>query len=261
MSSGFVSLVGAGPGASDLLTLKAARRLAEADLVLYDGLVDPEVLELAPKAHRFYVGKRAGHKAIEQETINHLLVLAAQRGQRVVRLKCGDPFVLGRGGEEALALVEAGIPFEVVPGVSSAVAGPALSGIPVTHRGIASGFLVLSGHAEGAYRPVLETLAPNSVTVVVLMGLATRARLSEVMLASGWKTSTPAAIAYAATTARAQTWLGRLDQLGGTEIPDELLDAPAALCIGEVVSLAEKLAPVSVVGNAAAQTAAVSSSQ
>jgi uroporphyrin-III C-methyltransferase/precorrin-2 dehydrogenase/sirohydrochlorin ferrochelatase len=143
--------------------------------------------------------------------------------------------------------------------VSSAVAGPALSGIPVTHRGIASGFLVLSGHAEGAYRPVLESLAPNSVTVVVLMGLATRARLSEVMLASGWKTSTPAAIAYAATTSRARTWLGRLDQLGGAEIPDELLDAPAALCIGEVVSLAEKLAPVSVVGNTAAQDAAVSS--
>jgi siroheme synthase len=121
----------------------------------------------------------------------------------------------------------------------------------VTHRGIASGFLVLSGHAEGAYRPILESLAPNSVTVVVLMGLAARARLSEVMLASGWKASTPAAIAYAATTARAQTWLGGLDQLGRTQVPDELLDAPAAICIGEVVSLAEKLAPVSVVRNAA----------
>jgi uroporphyrin-III C-methyltransferase/precorrin-2 dehydrogenase/sirohydrochlorin ferrochelatase len=243
--SGFVSLVGAGPGAADLLTLKAARRLGEADLVLYDGLVDPEVLRLAPKAHRFYVGKRVGRKVIRQETIDHLMIQAAQRGQRVVRLKCGDPFVLGRGGEEALALVEAGIPFEVVPGVSSAVAAPALSGIPLTHRGIASGFLVLSGHAESAYRPILESLAPNSLTVVVLMGLAARARLAAAMLASGWNANTPAAIAFAASTARAHTWLGPLAELGATQIPDRLFDAPAAICIGEVVSLAERLAQAS----------------
>jgi uroporphyrin-III C-methyltransferase/precorrin-2 dehydrogenase/sirohydrochlorin ferrochelatase len=113
--SALVSLVGAGPGDADLLTLKAVKRLGEADLVLYDGLVDPEVLKHAGTARRFYVGKRAGRKAIEQETINHLMIRAARRGERVVRLKCGDPFVLGRGGEEALALAEAGIPFEVVP--------------------------------------------------------------------------------------------------------------------------------------------------
>ena len=243
--SGFVSLVGAGPGSAELLTLKAARRLGEAELVLYDGLVDPEVLKLAPKAHRFYVGKRVGRKAIQQQTIHHLMISAARRGQRVVRLKCGDPFVLGRGGEEALALVEAGIPFEVVPGISAAVAGPALSGIPVTHRGIASGFLVLSGHAESAYRPILESLAPNSVTVVVLMGLATRARLAEVMLASGWRPNTPVAISFAAATARAYTWLGALDELAASEIPDGLVDAPAALCIGEVVSLSQQISQLS----------------
>jgi uroporphyrin-III C-methyltransferase/precorrin-2 dehydrogenase/sirohydrochlorin ferrochelatase len=239
--SGFVSLVGAGPGAADLLTLKAARRLSEADLVLYDGLVDPEVLKLAPKAHRFYVGKRVGRKAIQQETIHTLMIRAAQRGQRVVRLKCGDPFVLGRGGEEALALAQAGVAFEVVPGVSSAVAAPALSGIPVTHRGIASGYLVVSGHAESVYRPILESLAPNSVTIVVLMGIATRARLADVMLESGWKVNTPAAITFAASTPRARSWFGVLGALGEAEIPEELSDAPGTICIGEVVSLAERV--------------------
>lgn len=239
--SALVSLVGAGPGDAELLTLKAARRLGEADLVLYDGLVDPEALTFAAKARRFYVGKRAGHHGIEQETINHLMIRAARRGERVVRLKCGDPFVLGRGGEEALALAKAGIPFEVVPGVSSAIAGPALAGIPVTHRGIASGFLVLSGHAESAYLPILQSLAPNSVTVVVLMGWASRANLAQAMLQRGWTASTPAAIAFAAGTARSYTWLGALEELGGAEVPEEVLGEPATLCIGEVVSLSQQL--------------------
>lgn len=240
--SALVSLVGAGPGEADLLTLKAAKRLGEADLVLYDGLVDPDVLKLAGKARRFYVGKRAGRKGIEQETINHLMIRAAQRGERVVRLKCGDPFVLGRGGEEALALAEAGIPFEVVPGISAAVAAPAFADIPVTHRGIASGFLVVSGHSESVYRPIIDSLAPGSVTVVVLMGLATRAQFAQAMLERGWKASTPAAIAFAASTARSQTWLGSLGELGRAPIPDELTGAPATLCIGEVVSLSARLA-------------------
>src|SRR6202022_775570 len=121
--TGLVSLVGAGPGAAELLTLKAVRRLRQADLVLYDGLVAREVLRYAKRAHRFFVGKRVGRKAIEQETIHQLMIRAARRGQRVVRLKCGDPFVLGRGGEEALALIRAGVAFEVVPGGSSAIAG------------------------------------------------------------------------------------------------------------------------------------------
>ena len=158
---GFVSLVGAGPGDPDLLTLRAARALAAADLVLYDALVARETLDLAPRAQRFSVGKRAGRASMDQETINRLLVRAARRGKRVVRLKGGDPFVFGRGGEEALALVAAGVPCEVVPGVSSAVAAPALAGIPVTHRGLASAFVVVSGHAESAWRPVLDGLAPG----------------------------------------------------------------------------------------------------
>ena len=128
MGRGFVSLVGAGPGDPELLTLRAVARLREADLVLYDALAGREAQSLAPRARWFYVGKRARRRSIAQETIERLMIRAAQRGERVVRLKCGDPFVLGRGGEEALALARAGVPYEVVPGVTSAVAGPALAG-------------------------------------------------------------------------------------------------------------------------------------
>ena len=130
--SGFVSLVGAGPGDPDLLTVKAARTLAAADIVFYDALVSPETLALAPRAQRFSVGKRAGRPSMRQETINTLLVRAARRGKRVVRLKGGDPFVFGRGGEEALALLAAGVAFEVVPGVSSALAASGMT----MHRNI-----------------------------------------------------------------------------------------------------------------------------
>jgi len=239
--TGWVSLVGAGPGSADLLTLRAVRRLQEADLVLYDGLVAEDVLELAPRAHRFFVGKRARRKAIEQEAIDRLMIRAARRGQRVVRLKCGDPFVLGRGGEEALALAGAGVPFEVVPGISSAVSAPALAGIPVTHRGLSSGFLVISGHAEAAYRPVLDSLAPNAVTLVVLMGLSTRAKLAALLIDRGWRRDTPAAIALDASLPTATTWIGTLEEIGAAAIPQECADAPGALCIGEVVSLAERI--------------------
>src|SRR5206468_5830451 len=123
----------------ELLTVRALKRLRTADLVLNDALVQTDLLEIAPKSQRFYVGKRAGRHSIDQDTIHKLMIRAARRGERVVRLKCGDPFVLGRGGEEALALREAGVPFEIVPGLTSAVAAPALAGIPVTHRGLASG--------------------------------------------------------------------------------------------------------------------------
>ena len=186
---GSVALVGAGPGDPDLLTRRAAARLAAADVVFYDALVDPDVLDLAGKAQRIYVGKRAGRPAIRQTLINQLLVRAARRGQRVVRLKGGDPFVFGRGGEEALALVAAGIPFEVVPGISSALAAPALAGIPVTHRGSAASFVVVSGHAPAAFEPVLGSLAPHSTTVVVLMGLASAGEISALLIGRGWSGS------------------------------------------------------------------------
>jgi uroporphyrin-III C-methyltransferase/precorrin-2 dehydrogenase/sirohydrochlorin ferrochelatase len=273
--SGLVSLVGAGPGDPDLLTRRAAQRLAEADLVLYDALVDPAVLELAGHAQRFYVGKRVGRHHVTQEQIHRILIRAAQRGQRVVRLKGGDPFVFGRGGEEALALAEAGIAFEVVPGISSSVAAPALAGIPVTHRGMSTGFVVVSGHADEAWQPALDSLAPGAVTVVVLMGLAHRGAIAARLLERGWSAQTPAAIVWAASRAEGSTWRGNLAELalspvaqvgvfrsGGsplspsadslrarrsTEVEAEartpIEEAPGTIVVGSVVSLAEALAP------------------
>jgi uroporphyrin-III C-methyltransferase/precorrin-2 dehydrogenase/sirohydrochlorin ferrochelatase len=249
--SGFVWLVGAGPGDPELLTRRAARVLGEADLVLYDALVDPSALDLAPQARRFPVGKRAGRPSIRQETINRLMVQGARRGQRVVRLKCGDPFVLGRGGEEALALTAAGVPFEVVPGVSSAVAAPALAGIPLTHRGLAAGFVVVSGHAEAAYGPVLDSLAPHSLTVVVLMGLASRAAIASRLLARGWSPSTPAAVVLGAATEAARTWTGPLSALGSAAPADAAPEAPGTIVVGAVVSLAAVLGRAAQSGEAA----------
>src|SRR5207245_5443307 len=183
---GLVSLVGAGPGDPDLLTLRAVDRLRAADLILYDALVDRAALRHAPHARWAYVGKRAGRHSISQETIERIMIRRALAGERVVRLKSGDPFVFGRGGEEALALAAAGVPCEVVPGVSAAVAGPALSGIPVTHRGTVSAFLVVSGHAEAAFAPALGSLAPGAATVVVLMGISTRAGIAALLISRGW---------------------------------------------------------------------------
>ena len=249
--SALVSLVGAGPGDPELLTLKALRRLQEADLVLYDALVSSPVVALAEGARRFCVGKRAGGRGVAQETINRLLVRAARRGQRVVRLKCGDPFLLGRGGEEALALAAAGVPFEVVPGVSSALAAPALAGVPVTHRGLSSGVLVVSGHAEPAWRPALDGLPPGSVTVVVLMGLATRAAVAARLLHRGWPADTPAAVLWAASTPEAAAWTGTLSALGAADVPRVAADAPATLVVGKVVALARVLG----LGGSAAEAA------
>lgn len=237
--SGFVSLVGAGPGDPELLTLRALRRLREADLVLNDALVQTELLELAPKAQRFFVGKRAGRPSIDQDGIHRLMIRAAERGQQVVRLKCGDPFVFGRGGEEALALQAAGIAYEVVPGVSSAIAAPALAGIPVTHRGIASGFAVVSGHAESVFAPILDGIAPGAMTIVVLMGVATRGAIAARLIARGWSIHTPAALVYGASHPGSLTWIGDLGTLGEASFGSEL---PAVLVIGEVVALSEQIA-------------------
>jgi uroporphyrin-III C-methyltransferase/precorrin-2 dehydrogenase/sirohydrochlorin ferrochelatase len=196
------------------------------------------VLALAPHAQCFSVGKRAGKKAMRQETIHLLMIRAAARGKRVVRLKGGDPFVFGRGGEEALALAAAGVPFEVVPGVSSAVAAPALAGIPVTHRGLASGFVVVSGHAESAFRPVLESLAPCAATVVVLMGLGHRVAVASALLERGWPAATPAAIVFDASGPAQDVWRGTLAGLGTAVAPEDTEGAPGTLVVGEVAALA-----------------------
>lgn len=236
--SGFVSLVGAGPGDPELLTLRALDRLKRADLVLDDALVDDQLISFAPQARRFFVGKRAGRHSIEQADINRLLIKAAKAGKRVVRLKCGDPFVLGRGGEEALALEAAGIAYEVVPGVSSAIAAPALAGIPVTHRGIASAFAVISGHAESAFGPTLDGIAPDTLSLVVLMGIKTRSAIAARLIARGWSPETPAAIVFGASHDGSVRWLGTLRELPEVAVSTEL---PGVLVIGRVVALADQL--------------------
>jgi uroporphyrin-III C-methyltransferase/precorrin-2 dehydrogenase/sirohydrochlorin ferrochelatase len=235
--TGRVSLVGAGPGDPELLTLKAVKRLEEADLVLYDALVDPETLRFAPHARRFFVGKRAGRPAIRQDAINRLMIREAQRGHRIVRLKCGDPFVFGRGGEEALALAAAGIPCEVVPGISSAIAVPLLAGIPVTHRGLASAFIVVSGHAESAYGPALRSLSPGSATVVVLMGLANRAPIANTLLEAGWPGQTSAAVLVGVSQHGEDGWHGSLDGLHAAVLEDEG-NLPGIIVVGAVTALA-----------------------
>jgi uroporphyrin-III C-methyltransferase/precorrin-2 dehydrogenase/sirohydrochlorin ferrochelatase len=239
---GRVSLVGAGPGSADLITVRGARRLGEADLVLYDALASEEMRVYAPQARWFFVGKRACRQSIEQEVLNRLLVKYARRGLQVVRLKCGDPFVFGRGGEEALALARAGIPFEIIPGLSTAVAAPALAGIPVTHRGLASSFAVITGHHEATYAPLLDGLPPESLTLVVLMGLGQRAPIAERLMARGWSRETPAAVVVGAATPQSWRWTGTLGALGGAEIPPPSLGAPGLLVIGAVVGLAAELA-------------------
>jgi uroporphyrin-III C-methyltransferase/precorrin-2 dehydrogenase/sirohydrochlorin ferrochelatase len=239
--TGFVSLVGAGPGDPDLLTCRAARRLAEADLILHDGLVCAEVLNLAPAAEQIEVSRRPGAKIVTQATVTRLMVDAAREGRRVVRLKAGDPFVLGRGGEEALALVEAGVPFEIIPGLTSAVVAPLIAGIPVTHRGVASGFVVVSGHAPDAYTPILDALAPHSLTIVVLMGFGERGPIATRLIQRGWLAATPAAIITNASQIGQRIWIGTLERLGDV-LQDAPTDSAHTLVIGEVVSVGAAIA-------------------
>jgi uroporphyrin-III C-methyltransferase/precorrin-2 dehydrogenase/sirohydrochlorin ferrochelatase len=236
VTAGFVSLVGAGPGDPDLVTFRGIQRLREADLVLYDGLVSRQIVRLAETAERVSVARRAGPKALAHAKVIEWMIAAARRGLRVVRLKAGDPFVLGRGGEEALALAKAGVPFEVIPGVSSALAAPALAGIPITHRGLASGFVVVSGHAPDAYRPLLSSLAPESATVVVLMGGAERAGIRRCLIAAGWRPTTPAAVVANASQPGQRVWLGTLDRLEAAGSVVEAGDA-GVIVIGPVVAL------------------------
>ncbi len=233
-----VSLVGAGPGDPELWTVRAARRIAEADLVLYDALVDVAALRRLTQAQCFSVGKRARRDSVPQAVINRLMISAARRGRRVVRLKGGDPFVFGRGGEEAMALVEAGIAFEVVPGVSAAVAAAGLACIPVTHRGLASAFLVMAGHTAEMVERTLRSIQPNGVTVVVMMGLGVRGELSEKFVSHGWPPTTPAAIVCAASTPNEWVWTGELAGLGGATVPELL---PGVLVVGDVVRVREVL--------------------
>jgi uroporphyrin-III C-methyltransferase len=236
VNAGHVSLVGAGPGDPGLLTRTAIARLRGADLVLYDALVDARILRYARRAQRFYVGKRAGRHAMSQRAIEALMIRAARRGRRVVRLKGGDPFVFGRGGEEAIALQRAGVGYDVVPGISSAIAAPASAGIPVTHRGLASAFLVVSGHETEAFESAVGALQPNGITLVVLMGLARSAEIACRLIDRGWSRGTPAAVVLDATRPQQQVWRGTLEALASD--PTALgSGAAGTIVVGAVAAL------------------------
>jgi uroporphyrin-III C-methyltransferase len=229
-----VHLVGAGPGDPDLLTIKAARLLGEADVVVHDALVDPAVLALvSPAAELIDVGKRPG-RPVPQELITELLVQLGRRHRCVVRLKGGDPYVFGRGGEEALGLQAAGVEVEVVPGITSAVAAPALAGVPVTHRGLAASVTVVTGHRRVGDEEATdwEALARVGGTVVVLMGVAERAAIAARLMVGGRSPDTPVAVVERAGTPAQRVLRGRLDELAGLEV-----SPPATIVIGPVAAL------------------------
>jgi uroporphyrinogen III methyltransferase/synthase len=240
--SGRVCLVGAGPGDPGLLTVRALERLREAEVVVYDRLVNPAIVDEAPpEALRIFAGKRVGAHCLPQTEINAILIHHAGVGRLVVRLKGGDPFVFGRGGEEALALSEAGIPFEVVPGISSAIAVPAYAGIPVTHRGIASSFAVLTGHEDPSKDGDAvdwARLATAVDTLVVLMAVGTFPRIVGALLANGRPPETPVALIRWGTTEAQEVRVGTL-----AEIVDRArgLEPPVVAVIGEVVRLRQRL--------------------
>jgi len=244
-SYGKVFLVGAGPGDPELITLKGLRSLRKADVVVYDRLICPDLLDEAPsQARRFFAGKASGHHSMKQEEINALLITYARRGCIVVRLKGGDPFVFGRGGEEALALAQAGIPFEVVPGVSSAIAVPAYAGIPVTQRGLVSSVTIVTGHEQqscGSSGVNWEALATLGGTLVILMGVEMLSHITQQLLSGGLHPDTPAAVIQQGTVPQQRvvkdTIVGIAERAWAARIT-----SPAVVVIGAVVALSDPLA-------------------
>lgn len=229
-----VYLVGAGPGDPELLTLKAARLLTIADVVVFDRLVGPEILDMvAPWAELVDVGKDPNGRRTSQATINATLVDRGLRHSTVVRLKGGDPFVFGRGGEEALALEAEGIDTEVVPGITSAIAGPAAAGIPVTHRRVSSAFTVVTAHQDPANDDALnwDALARLGTTLVVLMGARRARQVRDRLIAGGLSAATPVAVIIAATTDNEEVRRLTLADLGVEPVPN-----PAIIVIGAVAA-------------------------
>ncbi len=244
MKQGKVYLVGAGPGDPGLITRKGLECLSQADVIIYDRLLDEQLLNSAPmKAERIYVGKAAGKHTKKQSEINQLLVDRAKEGNTVVRLKGGDPFVLGRGGEEAKALAYSSIPFEVVSGVSSAVVVPAYAGIPVTHRGLASSFAVITGHEDPSKNNssiAWEKLATGVDTLVFLMGMRNLSKIVEQLLAHGRPANTPIAVIKDGTTPRQKTVVGSLTDIEA-KVKKHRLSPPAVIVVGGVVRLRKNL--------------------
>jgi uroporphyrin-III C-methyltransferase len=238
-SPGTVYLVGAGPGDPELLTVRAHRLLSGCDALVYDSLVPQELLDLVPAGcERRFVGKRRGHHSVPQPSINTVLVDLAQRHQRVVRLKGGDPFLFGRGGEEAAHLVARGVPVEVVPGVTAGIAAPAYAGIPVTHRRAGSSVTFVTGHEEiDKGRPGVDWrgLARSSDGLVIYMGLHNLGRICEELMAGGLDPATPAAAIQQGTVQGQRLLLASLEELA-QRVDEAGLTSPAIVVVGAVVA-------------------------
>lgn len=240
LQPGEVALVGAGPGDPELLTIKALNFLQQADVVLYDYLVSDDIMALVPSDSILVcVGKRAGHHSVPQEKTNQLLVDFAKQGHRVVRIKGGDPFMFGRGGEELEVLFDAGIKFQVIPGITAAAGATAYAGIPLTHRDFAQSALFVTGHlkAEASHMD-WSTLARGNQTLVIYMGLMKSSTIAQQLIEHGRSASTPIAIIERGTQSSQKVFRGQL-----SELPQLATHAqsPSLIVIGEVVTLAEKL--------------------
>jgi uroporphyrin-III C-methyltransferase len=248
--SGFVYLVGAGPGDPKLITVRGAEVLGLADVVVYDRLASPALLELALGAERIYAGKEPGRATMRQDEIDSLLVERALTGDVVVRLKGGDPFVFGRGGEEALACTRAGVPFEVVPGVSSAIAAPAAAGIPVTHRGVAQSFAVVTASTAHGDDVDLASVARSADTLVLLMAAGHLEETCRSLIEAGRPEDEPAAIVQWATTLDQRHVVGTLADLPALALAASI-GPPATLVVGPVVALGREIGASSVLTRAA----------
>ncbi|MCG7378247.1 uroporphyrinogen-III C-methyltransferase [Paenibacillus sp. ACRSA] len=243
MSTSFVSIIGAGPGDPELITVKALKRIQTADVILYDRLVNDQLLAEAPEdALRIYCGKAPGLHSMSQEMIGRMLITHAAEGKRVVRLKGGDPFIFGRGGEEALVLAQAGIAFEVIPGITSAVGTSASTLIPLTHRGLASSFACVTGTgSDGNVSSVRWDLLAHSVdTLVIYMGISQLADIQRELLRHGKPSSTPAALVERGTTSQERIIAGTLAELQSLAV-SERVNNPALIIIGEAVRVREQL--------------------
>jgi uroporphyrin-III C-methyltransferase/precorrin-2 dehydrogenase/sirohydrochlorin ferrochelatase len=241
-SMGRVYLVGAGPGDPELLTVRAARLLGQADAVVYDHLVSGEILALIkPEAELIYVGKQESRHSLPQDGINALLVRLAKQGKNVVRLKGGDPFIFGRGGEEAEVLVAEQVSFEVVPGITSASGASAYAGIPLTHRDYAQSCVITTGHLkDGSLNLAWETLVQPRQTVVIYMGLGALPEISRQLIAHGQTPAMAVAVIENGTTQRQRVITGNLSDIA-TKVKAEGFQSPCLIIIGEVVRLREKL--------------------
>ncbi|MCP4431188.1 MAG: uroporphyrinogen-III C-methyltransferase [Gammaproteobacteria bacterium] len=243
MQRGFVSLVGAGPGDPELLTIKALRLLQEADVVVYDRLVSDEVLKLIPVGvGKISVGKNVGNHCVPQDQINEMIINLASSGRHVVRLKGGDPYLFGRGGEEAIALSQHNIPFDVVPGITAATGCSAYSGIPLTHRGLNHGVHFITGHFHDDMDLNLnwEKLADPDCTLVIYMGLGSLPGTLSNLVNAGLSASTPAAAIHAGTTSKQRKIISTLAGLNEAVLQAQLA-SPVLIIVGDVVSLSNRI--------------------